>query len=358
MGKTEPLRVSARDLKALKSLLEKDSVPAGHARRARLVLLAHEGVPGVEIAKRLHLSVSQVSRLRKRFLEGGVVGLADQPKAGRGNNIPEEKVREIVKTVMEPPPAGYSHWSVRQLAKKVKLGHTVVHKVLRANDLKPHLHRTFKVSKDPLFAEKVKDVVGLYLKPPEKAVVLCLDEKTQVQALERTQPMLPLKRGQAERRTHDYKRHGVADLYAALELATGRVVGDCRDSHTGADFLSFLKRVSREFPRVKLHVVLDNSSTHKTPDVQAWLAKNPRVSFHFTPTSASWLNQVEAFFSILTRRSLRRTSFPSKAALMRHIRDYLRAWNQDPTPFIWTKSAHQIVRNHNRILARITRTEH
>lgn len=312
----------------------------------------------MEIARRLHLSVPQVSRLRKRFELGGVAGLADQPKRGRGNNVAEAKVQEIVSTVMQAPPPGYSHWSVRQLAKKVRLGHSVVHKILRANDLKPHLHRTFKVSKDPLFAEKVKDVVGLYLQPPENAVVLCVDEKTQVQALERTQPMLPLKPGQVERRTHDYKRHGVADLYAALELATGRVLGDCRDSHTGADFLGFLNRIKREFPRTKLHVVLDNSSTHKTPEVQAWLAKNRRVTFHFTPTSASWLNQVESFFSILTRRSLRRTSFSSKAALMRHIRDFLRAWNKNPTPFIWTKSAHRIVRNHNRTIARISRTEH
>lgn len=358
MGKTRVLRVSARDRAALEALVAQPTAPAGHVRRARLVLLAHEGVSGVEIAKRLHLSVPQVSRLRKRFERGGVAGLADQPKPGRGNNVSEAKVREIVKTVMEPPPAGYSHWSVRQLAVRVKLGHTVVHKILRANDLKPHLQQTFKVSKDPRFAEKVQDVVGLYLNPPEKAVVLCLDEKTQVQALERTQPLLPLRSGQPQRRTHDYKRHGVTDLYAALELATGRVVGDCRDSHTGADFLSFLDRLQREFPRRELHVVLDNSSTHKTPEVQAWLTKNPRITFHFTPTSASWLNQVEGFFSILTRRSLRRTSFPSKAALMRHIKDFLRAWNDNPTPFVWTKSPHRIVRNHNRILARITRTVH
>ena len=350
--------MSARDRAALEALVAQPTAPAGHVRRARLVLLAHEGVSGVEIAKRLHLSVPQVSRLRKRFERGGVAGLADQPKPGRGNNVSEAKVREIVKTVMEPPPAGYSHWSVRQLAVRVKLGHTVVHKILRANDLKPHLQQTFKVSKDPRFAEKVQDVVGLYLNPPEKAVVLCLDEKTQVQALERTQPLLPLRSGQPQRRTHDYKRHGVTDLYAALELATGRVVGDCRDSHTGTDFLSFLDRLQREFPRRELHVVLDNSSTHKTPEVQAWLTKNPRITFHFTPTSASWLNQVEGFFSILTRRSLRRTSFPSKAALMRHIQDFLRAWNDNPTPFVWTKSPHRIVRNHNRILARITRTVH
>ena len=238
------------------------------------------------------------------------------------------------------------------------LGRTAVHEILRANDLKPHLQRTFKVSKDPAFAEKVRDVVGLYLNPPENAVVLSLDEKTQVQALDRTQPMLPLRPGQIERHTHDYRRNGVVDLYAALEVATGRVVGSCCDSHTGEDFLAFIKRVERTFRRGELHVILDNSSTHTTPDVQKWLREHPRVVFHFTPTSASWLNQVEGFFSILTRRSLKRTSFPSKAALRRHIEQFLNSWNDDPTPFVWTKSARRIVRDHRRIVARISRTAH
>ncbi len=316
------------------------------------------GVRGVEIARRLGLSIPQVSRIRKRFEMGKVPGLADRPKAGRGNNVPETLVRKVVTTVMSPPPAGHSHWSTRELARRVGLGRTSVHEILRANDLKPHLRRTFKVSKDPHFGEKVQDVVGLYLNPPQNAAVVSMDEKTQVQALDRTQPMLPLRPGQVERGTHDYRRNGVVDLYAALEVKTGRVVGDCRDSHTGQDFLSFLKRLDRSFRKGELHVILDNSSTHKTPEVYDWLATHPRVVFHFTPTSASWLNQVEGFFSILTRRSLKRASFPSTTALRRHIERFLKTWNQDPTPFVWTKSARRIVRDHRRILERMSRTEH
>lgn len=323
-----------------------------------MVLLAADAVSGVEIAERMRLSAFQVSRIRRRYLKTGFEGLADQQKAGRGNSVPEEDVRRIVATVMSPPPAGHSHWSVRELSKVVGYGHSVVHKILRANDLKPHLQRTFKVSKDPKFVEKVRDIVGLYLSPPQNAVVVSIDEKTQIQALERTQPILPLRPGLPEGRTHDYRRNGVVDLYAALEIATGRVVGKCRDSHTAKDFLSFLRTVERAFPRGQLHVVLDNSSTHKTPEIYEWLSRNPRVVFHFTPTSASWMNQVEGFFSILTRRSVRRTSFPSIAALRRHIDAFLARWNDDPTPFVWTKSAHRILRNHNRMLARISRTAH
>jgi len=358
MGRTKPLRVSVGQRRELEALVGQPSAAAGHVRRARVVLMASDGVPGVEIARRLSLSVPQVSRIRKRFAVGQVAGLADQPKAGRGNNVPEALVRKVVATVMSPPPAGHSHWSTRELGRKVGLGRTAVHEILRANDLKPHLQRTFKISKDPRFSEKVRDVVGLYLDPPQNAVVVSLDEKTQVQALERTQPMLPLRPGQVERRTHDYRRNGVVDLYAALEVATGRVVGDCRDSHTGQDFLSFLKRLDRTFPKGELHVILDNSSTHKTPDVHDWLAHHPRVVFHFTPTSASWLNQIEGFFSILTRRSLKRTSFPNKTSLRRHIEAFLKNWNQNPTPFVWTKSARRIVRDHRRITARMSRTTH
>lgn len=358
MGKTIRLRISPSERKELDTLVAQPSAAAGHVRRARVVLMAADGVPGVTIATHLGLSVPQVSRIRRRFETSRVEGLRDQPKAGRGNSVPEATVRLVVSTVMSPPPAGHSHWSARELAKKVRLGKTTVHAILRANDLKPHLQRTFKVSRDPWFGEKVRDVVGLYLNPPENAIVLCLDEKTQVQALERTQPLLPLRPGQVERHTHDYKRNGVVDLYAALEVATGRVLGACKDSHTGKDFLSFLKLLERRFRNGELHVVLDNSSTHKTPEVYEWLAEHPRVIFHFTPTSASWMNQVEGFFSILTRRSLRRSSFPSKAALRRHILAFLARWNEDPTPFAWTKSARTIVRDHRRIVALTSRTKH
>lgn len=350
--------MTRRQREKLEELAAKSTLKQGHARRVRIVLLAADGVSGVEIAKRVGISQFQVSRIRKRFEKGGVKGLADQPKRGRGNNVPRPIVEKIVATVMSPPPKGYSHWSTSLLGKKFQLNKATIHKILVANDLKPHLHRTFKVSKDPEFKDKTLDVVGLYLNPPEKAIVLSVDEKTQVQALERTQPMLPLKPGQAARRTHDYKRNGVVDLYAALEVATGRVVHSIRDSHTSKDFLSFMKHVARSFPAVDLHVILDNSSTHTTEEVMKWLRQNPRIKFHFTPTSASWMNQVEGFFGILTRRSLKHTSFPSKAALKQHLRNFLEKWNQDPTPFVWKKSPRVIIRDHRKMLARISKTEH
>jgi len=323
-----------------------------------VILLGADGVPGVEIARRLGLTEPTVARIRARFRANGVRGLEDRLKAGRGNSVPTETVQKIISKALSRPPAGYSHWSTPQLAKVFDLGKTVVHKILRANNVKPHLTRTFKVSKDPRFDEKTTDVVGLYVNPPENAIVLSVDEKTSVQALERTQPMLPLTKGQIERHTHDYKRNGVVDLYAALEVATGVVTGQCTNTHTGADFLAFMKKIVSEYPKKDLHVIVDNSSAHKTPDVLAWNALNPRVTFHFTPTSASWLNQVEGFFSILTRRSLRRTSFPTRGALKKHLRAFLASWNANPTPFVWTKTAHTIVRDHRKMLARISREEH
>jgi transposase len=353
-----PLKLTRGQREKLEVQLAKRTLAHRHARRIRVVLLAADGVSGVEIARRAAISPFQVSRIRQRFARGGVEGLAEQPRPGRGNRVPEATVRKIVAKVMTPPPAGYSHWSCPQLAKQFGLGKTVIHKILRANDLKPHLTATFKVSRDPRFAEKAADVVGLYLNPPKRAVVISLDEKTQVQALERTQPMLPLRPGQVERHTHDYRRNGVVDLYAALEVATGKVVGRCTASHTAVDFLGFMKVLTRTFPQRELHVILDNSSTHSTPDVKEWLAAHERVQFHFTPTSASWMNQVEAFFSILTRRSLRRTSFASKTLLKKHIHAFLARWNEDPTPFVWTKSAHTIVRDHRKHLARISRKTH
>ena len=258
-----------------------------------------------------------------------------------------------MQTTLSPPPPGRTRWTTRLLAGKFKLSATVS-KVLRANGLKPHLVRTYKVSRDPEFATKGKDVVGLYLNPPENAIVLSVDEKTSIQALERTQLPLPLRQGRAARHTHDYKRHGVLDLYAGLNIATGQVAHACTESHTAADFLSFMKLVARQNPRRELHVVLDHSSTHGTPDVMAWLTKNPRIHFHCTPTNASWLNQVEGFFGILAKQSLRATDFISKKQLREHIASYIAGWNNEPRPFIWTKPAADIIQSHRRMLARIS----
>jgi len=358
MGRTVPVSITPEQRAELERLIAKRSLRQAHARRVRIILMSAEGLSGVEIARLLGTTKFQVSRVRRRFELGGVPGLADRPKAGRGNNVPLEIVMRILAAVMTAPPKGYSHWSTGLLAKRFGISKTTVHKILRANELKPHQHRTFKLSSDPHFDEKVLDVVGLYLNPPEKAVVLSVDEKTQIQALERTQLMLPLRPSKAARHTHDYKRNGVVDLNAALEVATGRVVHRVTATHTGADFLAFLNVIARAYPSTELHVIVDNSSTHTTPAVNDWLTANPRVRFHFTPTSASWLNQVEALFSILTRRSLKFSSFPSKAALTRHLRAFLADWNRNPTAFIWTKPAAAIIRQRRKMIARTSRTEH
>lgn len=349
------VQLKPSERKALERLLARRSAHAGHVRRARVILLSADGVPGLEIAERVGITKQHVSRIRARFVAGGVDGLAEQPKAGRKDHaVPAETVEMIVQTTLSPPPAGRSRWTTRLLARKFKVTSATISRILRANGLKPHLVRTYKVSRDPEFAEKVKDIVGLYLCPPDNAIVLSVDEKTSIQALERTQLPLPLRQGRAARHTHDYKRHGVLDLYAALNLATGEVAHACTESHTAADFLAFMKLVARQNPRRQLHVVLDNSSTHSTPEVNAWLAKNPRIHFHYTPTSASWLNQVEGFFGILAKQSLRATEFLSKKQLRQHIASYIASWNDDPRPFIWTKPAAAIIRSHRRMVARIS----
>jgi transposase len=353
------VKLTAKKRAELEATVARPSLAAGVVRRARVILLTADGVRGSEIAKRLDLTPEAVSRIRRRFMEGGVPGLAERPKSGRKDNkVPGETVERIVQLAMSPPPAGRSRWTTRLLAKTVGLSSGCVSKLLRKQGLKPHLVRTYKVSRDPAFAKKVEDVVGLYLHPPEHAIVLSVDEKTSIQALERTQLPLPLRTGRATRHTHDYKRHGVLDLFAALEVATGKVTHELRDSHTAADFLGFMKKVARQHPDRELHVILDNSSTHSTPDVQAWLATNPRIHFHYTPTSASWLNQVEGFFGILGKQSLSISNFPSKRALREHIAAYMKCWNRNPTAFEWTKPARAIVRSHQRMLDRISRAVH
>jgi transposase len=353
------IEVSAQQLVALERIVSRRSEAAGLVRRARVILLSASGESGSEIARRLDLSVEAVSRIRRRFRESGVEGLYEVPKAGRKDHaVPRETVERIVQLAMSPPPAGRSRWTTRLLGKQVGLTSGCVSDVLRRCELKPHLSRTYKVSRDPEFAAKVKDVVGLYLAPPEHAVVLSVDEKTSIQALERTQLPLPLRTGRARRHTHDYKRHGVVDLYAALEIATGKVTHTVSDSHTAVDFLAFMNKVDRAYPSQELHVVLDNSSSHRTPEVEAWLEAHPRVHFHFTPTSASWLNQVEGFFGILGKQSLSETDFPSKKALREHIAAYMRSWNKSPSPFAWTKPANAIIKSHRRMLDPISTAVH
>ena len=351
--------LTAKQRRELERLVARAAEPAQVVRRAQVVLWSAEGIAGADIARRLQLSAEAVSRIRRRFLERGVAGLATRPKPGRTDHaVPALTVERLVELAMSPPPAGRSRWTTRLLAKEVGLTSGCVSDVLRRNGLKPHRVRTYKVSRDPAFVAKVRDVVGLYLNPPEHAVVLSVDEKTSIQALERTQRPLPLRSGRAARHTHDYKRHGVVDLYAALEIATGQVTHRLSATHTAADFLAFMRKVVRAYPGEELHVILDNSSSHRTPEVRAWLAQHPQVHFHYTPTSASWLNQVEGFFGILGKQSLSVTDFYSTGALRDHLGAYMRAWNRNPTPFAWTKPANALIRSHRRMLERISTAVH
>src|SRR5688572_32213923 len=353
------VRTTRKQQQMLEALVARPSAPAGVVRRARVILLSAAGVDGVCSATRLALSAEAVSRIRRRYLRGGVDGLFDRPKAGRRDHaVPVASVERIVQLALSPPPAGRSRWTTRLLAQAVGRTSGCVSDILRAHGLKPHLVRTYKVSRDPAFAAKVTDVVGLYLQPPEHAIVLSVDEKTSIQALERTQPPLPLRTGRAVRHTHDYRRHGVIDLFAALEVATGNVTHRFSPTHTAADFLRFMKKVARTYPDRDLHVVLDNSSTHDTDAIRAWLHNHPRIHFHYTPTSASCLNQIEGFFGILAKQSLSVTDFASKRALQDHLITYLRAWNKNPTPFEWTKPARALIRSHKRMLDRISTAVH
>ena len=343
-NRVRPIAVSAADRHELERLHRAPSTPSGLSRRARAVLLMAQGMAGVDIAERVGYTVVQVSRLRRRFADHGVAGLQDRPRSGRPPTITARKRAQIVALTLKPPAAGLTHWSTRDLARQAGVSHGTVHRIWRAHALKPHQVATFKFTTDPEAEAKIYDVVGLYLNPPTNAVVLSLDEKTQIQALSRTQPLLPLRPGLPARQTHDYRRNGLTSLYAALDVASGRVTGNCAAQHTGADFLGFMKRLARRYRGRRLHVVLDNSSTHSTPAVQAWLAEHPEIQFHFTPKGASWLNMVEAWFGILTRKSVRRASFETVRALVRHIDAYIAEWNSHPTPFVWTKDPATIIR--------------
>ena len=338
-----PIVLSDEERSDLERLRRAAGVPAGLHRRARAVLLMADEVPGVEVARRTGYTPVQISRIRRRFADERLAGLEDRPRSGRPREVSARTIARVVALTLKPPPRGLTHWSARELADRTGLSHSTVHRIWQEHGLKPHRVETFKFSTDPQAEERIRDVVGLYLHPPANAAVISLDEKTQIQALNRTQPLLPLRPGLPARQTHDYKRNGLTSLYAALDVERGKVIGECSARHTASDFLRFLKRVARHY-RGELHVILDNSSTHKTPEVQAWLERHPRVHFHFTPTGASWLNMIEAWFSILTRKSIRRASFDTVRALIRHIQAYIDHWNENPIPFVWTKTADEIVK--------------
>jgi hypothetical protein len=339
---SSPLVLSDEDRATLEYWTRCRTVSAGCVERARIVLAIADGAGTSATARSLGVSRPTVIKWRERFLALGLDGLSDRPRSGRPKRIDDS---QIIAATLEAPPAALAvtHWSSRLLGRHLAISDSTVARAWRAYRVQPWRTGTFKFSTDPELEAKVVDVVGLYLDPPQNAIVLCVDEKSQIQALDRTQPILPLRPGLPERATHDYKRNGTTTLFAALEVATGQITDRCYERHGKAEFLDFLKHVARAYPRRKLHVVLDNYHTHKHDDINQWLARNPRITLHFTPTSGSWLNLVEVFFGIITRQAIRRGSFENVGQLVSAIRAFIDGYNQRCRPFIWTKTAEQIL---------------
>ena len=319
-------------------------VGRGCSERARIVLLAAEGLDNPRIAEQVRVHKHTARKWRNRFAERGLDGLEDAPRRGRPRSVTDEDVAEVVHRTLQERPCGATHWSVRLMARASGHSSSTIHKIWRAHALQPHRSETFKLSLDPKFVDKARDIVGLYVDPPQHAVVLCVDEKSQIQALDRTQPLLPLRPGQVERRTHDDERHGTTSLFVALDVATGKVVGQCFRRHRSREFRRFLSHVEASVPEdMDIHVVMDNASTHKTREVRDWFERRPRWEAHFTPTSASWLNQVERFFANLTEKQLRRGVHRSTAELERVTTEYVETVNENPKPFRWHKRADDIL---------------
>ena len=329
------------------------------ALRARIVLACADGIDNKVVAARQGVTPQTVSTWRARFVEQRLDGLLDAPRPGAPRSIDDARVDAVIAKTLESVPTGATHWSTRTMAREMDVSQTAVTRIWRAFGLQPHRQETFKLSSDPLFVEKVRDIVGLYLDPPLKAMVLCVDEKSQIQALDRTQPILPLAPGIPERRTHDYMRHGTTTLFAALDIATGEVIGELHRRHRSNEFLQFLRTIEANVPsELDVHLVMDNYGTHKTPSIQAWFARHPRFHVHFTPTSASWLNQVERWFATLTEKYIRRGTHRSTRQLEQAIRQYLDIHNANPKPFVWAKSANDILVSIERFCLRISNSRH
>ena len=352
MRVAEKIELDVAVERELKTLSKGRRVEARIQQRARVILLAAQGLQNIEIAARVELDRRQVALWRRRFLEGGIDALRqDATRSGRPPTVTAELESEILQVTLHTKPAAATHWSTRTLAEKLNVGPTTIRRIWKRNGLKPHLARTFKLSNDPNFENKLLDVVGLYLNPPERALVLSCDEKSQIQALNRTQPGLPMKPGRAGTMTHDYKRHGTTTLFAALNTLDGTVISMCEPRHSHEEWLKFLKLIDRKTPKkLTLHLIVDNYGTHSHPVVQAWLANHPRFVMHFTPTSASWLNMVERFFRDISEKRIKRDSFTSVAELELAIDLYIADHNAHPKPFIWTASASDI-------LAKVTRAK-
>jgi transposase len=350
-----PLTLTDDERAHLLSLSRRRTSAQGIATRARIVLAAAEGKSNLEVADAVSVTRMTVGKWRSRFLAKRIDGLFDEPRSGAPRKITDAHVESVVTKVLESTPKNATHWSTRSLAKETGMSQSAISRIFRAFALAPHRAETFKLSNDPLFVEKVRDIVGLYMKPPAKAVVLCVDEKTQIQALDRTQPVFPMRPGLPERRTRDYVRHGTTTLFAALDVKTGQIIGDCRQRHRATEFVQFLRRIDDAVPKdLDLHVILDNVSTHKTPSVRRWLVRHPRFHLHFTPTYASWINLVERWFAEITDKQIRRGTHKSTRSLIDAIRSYLDAWNKMPTPFVWTKTADDILAAVGRFCSRIS----
>jgi len=328
----------------LESLAHRSQTAANVARRARIILACAEGRDNQTVARRLRVSPATVCKWRARFVRNRLDGLYDEPRPGAPRKITDEQIEQVIVRTLETKPRGATNWSVRSMAKATGLNHMAINRIWRAFGLQPHRADTFKLSPDPLLIEKVRDIVGLYVNPPEHAAVMCIDEKSQIQALDRTQPMLPMRPGQAERRTWDYERHGTTSLFAALETTTGKVIGQFHRRHRSIEFRKFLDTIDAQVPRgLDVHLIMDNYGTHKSPLVRNWFAKRPRFHVHFTPTYGSWLNMVERWFAELTNKQIRRGVHRSVPQLEAAIREFIEAHNEAPKPFVWTKSADEIL---------------
>lgn len=355
----QPVNLKPEARLQLQSMAGSRSMPHGLVVRAQIVLMAAEGKSNSEIAHKLHLSKPTVGIWRQRYLDNGIQGLHDELKAGRPRTISEERVATLVRKTLNTKPKDGTHWSVRTIARETRLSRATVHRIWTAFGLQPARQKHFKLSTDPFFVEKVRDIVGLYLSPPENAVVLCADEKSQIQALDRTQPMLPMGLGYVEGVTHDYIRHGTTTLFAALNIASGEVLGQCKPRHRHQEFLQFLKHIEQNVSQnLDVHLIVDNYATHKHPTTKRWLSLRKRWHVHYTPTSASWLNEVEIWFNLITQRAIRRGTFSSVKELITKIEDYIKHYNQHPQPFIWTATADSILAKIERLCKSISETRH
>ncbi len=354
----QPLILTAEERDRLQSLAHRARSQALLARRARVVLACAQGLDNKAVAKKLRCSLGMVGKWRSRFLRARLEGLYDEPRPGAPRKVSDAEVEQVVIQTLETTPRGETHWSTRGLAKASGLSRMTISRIWQAFGLQPHRSESFKLSPDPQLIEKVRDIVGLYMNPPDRAVVFCVDEKSQIQALDRTQPLLPLRPGQAERRTHDYKRHGTSSLFAALELKTHRVIGRLHRRHRSTEFRQFLDVIDAQVPvELDVHIILDNYGTHKTALIRKWFAKRPRFHLHFTPTYGSWINLVERWFAELTNKRIRRGVFRSVKELEAAIRHYIDVHNEDPKPFVWTRTADQILDSIARFAQRTLATQ-